>query len=214
MNLPDENRCYELWDHYRMPAHVREHSRKVALVARFVAEKLSDKGVCVDVDLVERAALLHDLLKAIEFAPDGLDDAGISRGETVIKAEDRGFFIELMQKFDGMPHTIATYELLKDDYPELALVIRKHGYKDILEPSLQPFTWEEKILTYADKRVAHEEIVSLEERFREGHERYKKRHPEKAEEEDTERYDRAYYAIEDELFQRIGMSPDSVKTVV
>ena len=49
------------------------------------------------------------------------------------------------------------------------LKIRKHAYKAVIsdDPDMRPLTREEKIVTYADKRVAHNKIVSLEERFEE-----------------------------------------------
>jgi hypothetical protein len=46
-----------------MPDHIREHSRKVAVVATQVAELARARGMDVCVDTVRASALLHDLAK-------------------------------------------------------------------------------------------------------------------------------------------------------
>jgi putative nucleotidyltransferase with HDIG domain len=47
---------------------------------------------------------------------------------------------------------------------QVAEIVRKHGLKD-LNLGVQPRTLEEKIVFYADKRVAEDQIVSIRERF-------------------------------------------------
>ena len=167
MNLPAREECYSLLDEYNVPANIRKHTEQVTKVAVFIARHLNEKGIRVNTELVERAALLHDLLKPIEF--EDFTDFSFGVKFTIKEIE---FFSRLQDRFNGMRHEAAAYELFKDKYPEMALAIKKHGYREILEPGLQPFSWEEKILTYADKRVAHENIVTLKERFEEGHKRY------------------------------------------
>ncbi len=49
----------------------------------------------------------------------------------------------------------------------LANLVKKHGFFSVDELK----TWEEKILYYADKRVNHDQIVSLKQRFLEGKKR-------------------------------------------
>ncbi|WP_235641591.1 HD domain-containing protein [Humidesulfovibrio mexicanus] len=61
---PSEARCVALWDRFKMPAHIRAHSAKVALVASQVAEAARAKGFEVCVDTVRASALLHDIAKA------------------------------------------------------------------------------------------------------------------------------------------------------
>lgn len=62
--VPGEARCVALWDRYEMPAHIRAHSAKVALVATQVAQAARAKGFDVCVDTVRASALLHDIAKA------------------------------------------------------------------------------------------------------------------------------------------------------
>ena len=51
----------------------------------------------------------------------------------------------------------------------LANLIYKHKFIRILDPKEKPQTWEEILVYYADKRVMHDQKVTLEERFRDGH---------------------------------------------
>ena len=110
-----------------------------------------------------------------------------------------------------MKHEDAAYELFKDKYPEMALVIKKHGYRYIIDPELQPFGWEEKILTYADKRVAHDKIVTMKGRFKEGHQRYFTNNIDDGlSEEELSRIDLAFFELEKEIFDIIDIDPDKI----
>lgn len=60
---PGEAQCVSWWDRFRMPEHIREHSRKVAQVAVQVAEAANARGLNVCVETVRASALLHDLAK-------------------------------------------------------------------------------------------------------------------------------------------------------
>ena len=64
-------------------------------------------------------------------------------------------------------------------YPEVAVLIKKHGLKHCHESKLRPKTWEEKIVFYADKRVNGNNVVSVDERFEYIKQRYKKEDVEK-----------------------------------
>lgn len=58
-------------------------------------------------------------------------------------------------------------------FSEVAAVMAKHSLHKIEDPAVQPHTYEEKIVFYADKRAKGGQIVSLEERFRDLKVRYK-----------------------------------------
>jgi len=111
------------------------HCMKVNDVANRIAERLRDSGVEIDVDVVDRASLLHDIakIKSIE-----------SNGE--------------------VRHGEEGYKILKEaGYPSLGKIVKKHALDEILMGGLK--TWEEKVVYYADKRVNGEKVVSLAERF-------------------------------------------------
>ena len=61
--VPTEAQCVGWWDRFEMPEHIRDHSRKVAQVACFVAEAGRRRGLPVSVETVHASALLHDLAK-------------------------------------------------------------------------------------------------------------------------------------------------------
>lgn len=65
MKLPTQQQCFDLWDKYQMPENIKEHSKKVTLVADAVANHLEKQGVGVNKELANRGALLHDIAKII-----------------------------------------------------------------------------------------------------------------------------------------------------
>ncbi|MBN2458584.1 HD domain-containing protein [Candidatus Woesearchaeota archaeon] len=207
MNLPSRNECFTLYDRFMLPENIRRHIEQVTKVAVFIADSFIEKGIDVNRELVERAALLHDLLKPVDF-----DDIADPILGSELSVRQIGFFGQLKERFFGLSHEDAAFELFHDSYPELAEAIRKHKYVNIIEPACQPFSWEEKILTYADKRVAHDQIVTLDERFIEGHRRYEREYDDAGlGTEDIERIDSAYRSLEKELFGKIMIDPDKIK---
>ena len=59
-------------------------------------------------------------------------------------------------------------------YKEIADIIIKHGLKNLHDPKFQPKSWEEKAVFYADKRCNGKMVVSVDERFEDIKQRYKK----------------------------------------
>jgi len=63
MKLPSREKCFAYLKEYKLPQKVILHSLKVNLIAVFLARRLREKGVRIDVSAVDRASLLHDLDK-------------------------------------------------------------------------------------------------------------------------------------------------------
>ncbi len=63
MNLPTEEECRKMWDEVDLPENIRQHILCVRKIAVFLARELGEKGEQIDVELVEKAALLHDIDK-------------------------------------------------------------------------------------------------------------------------------------------------------
>lgn len=120
---------------YEMPENIVAHCKAVAKIAVFIAEKIKAKGGKVDVDLVRSGALLHDIDKIID-----------------IKSKS------------GRHGNMAREILEREGYPEVAKVAENHVLYQILKEDVN-FSIEEKIVFYADKRVKHDKVVSLSERF-------------------------------------------------
>ena len=70
------------------------------------------------------------------------------------------------------PHhaAAAANSLEQDGYPEVANIVRHHDFRYIVSKSLK--TIEEKIVNYADKRVIHDQIVTVNERIDDLKQRY------------------------------------------
>lgn len=216
IKLPTAQECVHLINvTYKVPINIVNHSIKVNAVAVFLAEELKKKGLDINVALVDKASILHDMLKIVElhdlkqvFTPPGQNK------EITVSKKDWMAWLELKKRYAGMSHEEAAAHVLKERYPELAEVIRKHGYHD-QSGDKELATWEEKIVNYADKRVTHIAIVSLKERFEEGHKRYAKKNILSGiDKEYQKRADKRYFELEKEIFNKLDFGPEDVKKLV
>jgi len=202
-NLPTHKECLSITKEHHVPPHIVKHSLAVAKLAVFLAQKLNEKGITVDVNLVDRACLLHDIVRICDFK-----ELDYSKPEQNITEQNKAKWQQLRAKYEGIPHEYAAYDILKEKYPALALTIKKHRYIAVLNKKEKPNTWEEKLVYYADKRVMHEEIVSLEERLTEAHKRNVFFYDTEAQSKIiTAKVDPLIYRLEKEIFDEIGLSP-------
>jgi tRNA threonylcarbamoyladenosine biosynthesis protein TsaE len=157
---PSLKQVYQFWDQYLVPDNIRRHMQKVAQIAVSLAKKLIARGEIINIDLVRKSALLHDLLRIVTVKPQDLE---LSQSR-IIKSQVN-FWEKIRQQFCNLGHEeAASLVLAENGYKELAEIVRKHRMDVILQKN--PFqTWEEKIVYYADKRVLHDQVVTLEERF-------------------------------------------------
>jgi len=201
---PTEEECEKLLDDYRIPVNIRRHIGQVTRIAVFIAGRLEQAGIGIDVGLVRAGASLHDIARTVDIRDlSQLPDAS---------EEDMEFYKSLKKRFSMMKHNEAGYELFREKYPELAKIIRSHVYSSVIDDKAAPSTWEEKVVYYADKRVAHDRLVSIAERNEEGMQRWKKSHPgEQADAARTEKINAKIRRIEDEIFSAIGSSPDELQ---
>jgi len=155
-----------LYEQYRTPKNVIEHMIRVAEFAKELAEKLIKKGHKIDLEKLEKAALLHDLLRVCDFR-----ELELSKLTQRVTSVDIKAWLQQRKLFGKMGHTKAAHKILKElGHTKIAELILKHDFKAIDE--LQ--TWEEKILYYADKRVDGGKKVSLRKRFKSGKKRNSK----------------------------------------
>ena len=205
-SLPSREECIELLKACHVPVHIVKHSKAVAKLAVFMARRLVENEITVNVDLVERACLLHDIFRVCEFP---LED--FSRFEQLVTEEDKAKWQKLKEQHGHVQHEDAACAYLKDAYPVLAQTIRKHRYTAIVDPEDAPRTWEEKLVYYADKRAMHDKLVPLQERLDEAHRRNAaRRRAAGIEAEEIARIDAAIFALQAELFAPIGLDPDAV----
>ncbi len=140
---------------------------KVAEVATLLAAQIDTKGHKVDMIFVEHLALVHDLMKAIAFRT--YDPRSFQKKPT--KA-DIAYWIEMKKKYRGNDIEATSDMLKKMRFKKLAAAVLSQQFDAVISKAYPLKTLEEKIVFYADKRVAHTEIVPLSIRLKEGHLRY------------------------------------------
>lgn len=207
MNLPTIEEVEKIWDEWHVPENVRAHMKEVTKVAVFIAKKLKEKGINVDVGLAERSTLLHDLIRHANFENLNTKNCG--------SADDVEFWKQLKHKYGNMHHGDAAASVLKDKYPEVAEVIAGHTFDNVKDNILNA-SWEVKILVYADNRTIHNKIVSFGEKVADS----KKRHGDyydNLKKETGIDYFKINHAnvkkIENEIFDIIDINPDDVNNL-
>lgn len=165
-----ERELQNLLKKYRVPFHIVLHMKKVAAVGVFIAQKIKAHGEEIDVKSVRQGALLHDIMKLSDFK-----DIKMEYFRETPTQDDLDFWRKLIDTYHVYGHEVAGYKILKALGEEkLALIVKKHRFASLTDhdPEEQPQTWEEKLVYYADKRVAGDKIVSIEERIADGQRRY------------------------------------------
>ena len=66
-SLPTRKECLAIIGEHHVPPHIVKHSLTAAKLAVFLAQRLTEKGIAVDVNLVDRACLLHDIVRICDF---------------------------------------------------------------------------------------------------------------------------------------------------
>lgn len=141
MQYPDVAECFRLMEEYGMLPNIRRHSVIVARVARQILDGLKEGGkphdAIPDPGLTLAGALLHDIAKTPCLR-------------------------------NGCDHARTGGEICRRlGYPEVAAIVEEHVLlrdHDADRYGRGVFS-ARAIIYYADKRVRHEEIVSLEDRL-------------------------------------------------
>lgn len=198
--LPSREECFEIFKQYHTPANIIRHSLAVSKAANYLADKFYQAGLEIDKDLVDRAALLHDVLRVCDIK----NDLYTFMDSTDKTPANKKIWQEQRKKYKNQHHAEATAELFQDKYPRMAAVIRKHRLSAIINNSLR--TWEEKIVYYADKRVDHQKFVSLDKRISEG----KKRWQVKKNQDQSSEILNKMKELEKEIFDKIKEKPHAI----
>ncbi|MEK6938560.1 MAG: HD domain-containing protein [Nanoarchaeota archaeon] len=199
MNLPSESQCLDWFEQFKVPKNIFEHCSKVREVANFLAQELKKSGINIDLELVDRSALLHDLFKVVSFK----ELVPNKYHGYIFSAEEISMWRFLREKFPNMHEGEASFIFFKEDYPELAL-----GLKTICGTAERERTWEELIVYYADLRVFRNEIVSVAERTAYLQEIY----PHGSEWWDNELV--LIQEYEQKIIKTIGKNPESLSTEI
>jgi len=199
-----QEKSIKLLHKVHLPGHIVEHTQKVAYVCRIIADAYGKKGIVIDNNSLICAALLHDLIRTVDFSKQAYEELCKKH-----KKEDIEIWEEFQKIYKGLDHSFAAYKYLyKLGERKIALIVKKHRFDAVLSPKDKPKTIEEKIMTYADKRVLHNKIVSLKERFVDGEKRY---NPDGKNPARQKRIHKKYYEIEKVIFSKIDIKPSDIK---
>ena len=202
--MQNPEKSLKLQKKFHLPEHIVRHTKKVAYVCKRIADKYLEKGIEIDLNSLISAALLHDLIRTVDFSKEAYEDLCKKH-----KKEDVEIWEDLRKKYKGLDHSEAAYEFLIEIGEEkIALIVKKHRFDAVLSAKDRPKTLEEKIMTYADKRVLHEKIVTLKERFIDGEKRY---NPENKNPVRQKKIHQKYFEMEKELFSKIDLKPGDIK---
>jgi len=164
----DEWAIEAYYDEWATPMHVREHCRIVTHVAMEVARAMMRKGEIINATLLYTSGMLHDMARVCDMMTFGRDKIH----EPISKTK-WSKWLKLREQYSGKKHPeIAYHQLQERGFSETAEVIRLHQTISMGNEMGAFDTIEKKLINYADKRVKHREIVSIQERFRDGNERY------------------------------------------
>jgi tRNA threonylcarbamoyladenosine biosynthesis protein TsaE len=145
-----------------LPDNIVAHCHAVASMCVSLSDALLERSVIVRKEALRLAGEAHDLLRFMDFQQGGHttdhDPARVRKWK------------EIASRFRPLRHEDAAAEFLREKgFAALGEIVRVHGLR---LPSPFRSRIEQKVLYYADKRVAHDRVVSLDERFREFRERY------------------------------------------
>ena len=86
MQIPTKDQCYQMICKMKMMDHIVVHSLQVCRVATFLTKHLNEQDNRLNFDLIQSAALLHDITKTRSFKT--REDHALTGGEYLI---DRGY---------------------------------------------------------------------------------------------------------------------------
>ncbi len=195
---------WEAYETYRIMPNLRLHQLRVASLARTLAAALG-----ADAETVTRAGLLHDMGNIMKtefttFPPEFYGDKDVAYWQAV---KD-----ECAAKYGSDEHS-ATAAIVREIGvgEDIVRLIDSMGFSKA-EHVLNEGSLELQVLEYADQRVAPYGVVSMTERLKEGHERYKSRVGSDYAEPDREfeKNHATLSELERRLFDGLQITPESL----
>jgi uncharacterized domain HDIG len=130
--VPTADQCYDIMKRYNMLDNIKRHSIQVMNVSMALVDNLKNPSV-IQSDLVQAAALLHDIAKTKAIAAKELR------------------------------HDLLGGQMMREmGYDAIADIVESHVFFIGFKPDAN--LEEREIVFYADKRVLHDVIVSVDDR--------------------------------------------------
>jgi len=156
MKLPSEKQCLEWFKEFKVPQNILQHCLKVRDKSLCLGKTFLEKGFIMDLDLIGRLALLHDMFKMATVnlkKHNKYHTHQFSEDELLAREE-------IIKKYPQMHEGEIAYSFLVEDYPELALAVKRSSSLTDKKES-----WEEIIVHYVDWRVLQSQLVTIPERI-------------------------------------------------
>ncbi len=199
VQLPSVERSLQYFDDYKVPGNIKAHCLRVRDVSRFLAEHLFQSGQDINVDFTDRLGMFHDLFKAV-----ALSELRPNRFHSYVHTpEEVAMWKKLRQQYPGMYEGDVAYIVFKEDFPELALALKK-----VCNPRETDLSWEEKIVHYADWRVFQDSIVSIAERLVYLREIYPRT------DGAWSLFEQKIKSLEQDIFSKLPFSPEELKEIL
>ncbi len=231
----------EVYDDYLIVINLQEHQRRVAAVAKLIAENFSGE---LDRNGVIEAALLHDMGNIIKFNQDHFREGKDLDDETFLanmknywlttfgpnedsaeifvnslRRHGRDYWIRVKADFKakyGSDEHAATLAIARElgRSPAIISYLQNVGF-DKLDMTVASKSFEQKICAYADMRVAINGVTTIAERLNDARRRYQGS-AHSIVSEKYERLEKALYDIEEQIQARtnIALSSISDETVI
>ena len=174
--------------------------------------RVPSKGECLDLmkRYNGREHIIRHCIKVAEVAisiSEALNRKGENLNLNEVEAAALLHDITKAESLDsGEDHSLTAYRLLKQlGYARIAEIVRQHVF--LVKDSDSPWVSEEEIVNYSDKRVRHDQVVTLKERFEDLRVRYCRDEEGKAWMDRMESFSNR---IEEKIFSKLDMGPEDV----
>ena len=180
--IPDRDTCFSVLSEHGVEPHIVAHSMSVERVALYIARLHIDRGGNKDLDL--------SLVSAGALLHDIAKISAMSAG---VKHSDMGADIVMDLGFFEVAPLVRQHVLL-NDYSQNGSVT------------------EVELVNYGDKRVTHDQIVTLGERFDDLYVRYGSKSPQAM--EHVKEIHRRSVELEKKLFRSLSVTPDELVDIL
>ena len=192
----------DIYSEYKIMPQLQMHQIRVTAVAKQICESLS---ISIDIDIVIRACLLHDMGNIIKFnlphfpeflEPEGLDYWQTVKDEYISKygEDEHEATVKIMRELGILDNII---ELAGDN--RFSYMCRHRDSEDMYL----------KIIHYADGRVGPHGILSFEERMNDAGKRYKD-HKLSFQDEERIKLVECGKDIEKQIFAHSNIKPEDI----